>query len=461
MTAQLFTQSESFFDYDTRPFQSILALQMDPSSPQVVGLSTTTSPANPDKQIKERLAHLPEDLYDLRDESHLVRFCKALLGESGAGQLRKRNMVAQFQNAMDSTHFYDLDRFYGSIFGISRMTNELLWINDHTEVATPNEWDTMHNRDADFRDRIIRLASAINLGATYPGIKAAGEALTKVECEVFEVWSLLDSYGVGGAAGRDWDDVSALGTWDEIEASDPSPVRPTWDELADVLTIGRTGINNRAEVVVHPKKDYSRIATEDGEDEAARQRAEDMSAIIRVLSVLKPASVLLTVSPEGLALHRDAEITHLVADSNYWEITSRVTPRPDLMNPFEPGKSMYPRSLQQVLKGVLSGQTRVLPKPPWSTQQWAEWSYNPNVIAVKGYTFRSGRDDDMTHPGDGPLTDVRTDHLVTYRDGTRERFTADRGIMDPRRALAARYASEGILVSHPFSKPRFEATTHD
>jgi hypothetical protein len=459
MTAQIFTQNESFFDFDSRPFQSILTHQMNPSSPQVTGLSTATSPANPDKQIKQRLAHFPEDLYDLRDESHLVRFCKALLGDSGAGQLRKRNAVAQFQNSMNSTHFYDLDRFYGAIFGVSRMTSELLWINDHTNVATPNEWDTMHEQDAAFRDRINRLASAINLGATYPGIKAASEALVQVECEVFEVWSLLDSYGVGGI-GRDWDDIEAMGHWEDIEAQDPSPVAPTWDQVGDAVVLGRTGINNRSEVVVHPKKDYSRIVSEDGQDEADRQRSEDMSAIVRVLNVLKPANVLLTVSPDGLALHRDAEIIHLVADSDYWEITPKVTPRPDLVNPFDPSHPMYPLSLQQQLKGILAGQTRVLPKPPWSTQQWAEWSYNPSVVAVKSFTFRTGADDDMTHPGDGPITDTRSDQLVTYRDGTRERFSPDRAIMDPRRALAARYASEGILVSHPFSQARTEALTH-
>jgi hypothetical protein len=456
MTEAIFTQNEPFFDGTDRPFQDIMSTQIDPSTPQVTGLSSATGMAIPDKSVSDRLAHFPDNLYDLREDSHLVRLMKALLGESGAGQLRKRNTVVQFQNALQSTHFYDLDRFYGAIFGISRFANELLWINPHTDTATPNEWDQIENRDAAFRDRIYRLASAINLGATLPGIKAAAEAITQVECEIYEVWSLLDTFGTG-STGLTWNEVEALGTWDQIEQSNPSPNLPSWSQVEDIVTIGRTGINTRAEVVVHPKKDYIRIADEDGQDEADRQRAEDMSAIIRVLNVLKPASVLLTVNPDGVALHRDAPITNLVADSNYWEVSTRVAPRGDLITP--EGIEPYPLSLRQELEGLLASDRRSIPKPPWSVQQAAEWSYNPEVVAVKSYSF-DPNDDAKDEPGRGPITDTRTDQLVTYRDGTRERFTADRSIMDPRRALAARYASEGVLVSHPFSEPRMEAVPH-
>lgn len=461
MAIDLFQQSASFFDRDDQASSALLPLQIDPSTPQVTGLESATGVVLPDRAVKDRMAHFQSDLYDLRDESHLVRFMKALLGESGAGQLRKRNIVAQFQNAMQGSHFYDLDRFYGAIFGVLRTTHEVLWINPHTDVATPNEWDEIDNRDAAYRDRVFRLASAINLGASLPGIKAAAEALIESEVEVYEAWSLLDTYGGGDAGGGDplgrtWDDMEALGTYDAIEESNPSSLLPNWNELSMVAQIGRSG-NNRAEVIVAPKKDYTRIASEDGPDEADRQRAEDENALVRVLSVLKPAGVLVTVNGDGVALHRDAHITRLEADSNYWEVTTRVAPRPDLI---APEGSPYPKSLRQQLEGLLDSDRRVLPKPPWATQQAAEWSYNPEVVAVKSYTFRTGDDDDYENAGDGPITDTRTDHLITYTDGTRERFTADRAILDPRRALAARYAAEGMLVAHPYSGARQEVVTH-
>jgi hypothetical protein len=303
------------------------------------------------------------------------------------------------------------------------------------------------------------LASAINLGATYPGIKAAAEAVTQVECDVYEVWSLLDTYG-SGRVSRSWDEVENLDnsgsplhpTWDEIENLDPSPTQPSWNQVEDVTVVGRSGSANRSEVVVVPKKDYSKIEAEDGVEEAKRQRAEDESGLIRVLNRLKPASVLLTVDSDGIALHADATITNLTSDSNFWEITTRTAPRADLITP--QGVDAYPLSLRQQITGVLYNSKRVLPKPPWTVQDAALWSYAPSVVTVKSFAFATGDDDDMTSPGDGPVTDPRSDQTVMYLDGTRETFRASRAIMDPRRALAARYASEGILVAHPYAASR-------
>lgn len=449
MTVDMIQQSQGFFERAEQSASAILPLQTDPSLPEITGLSVATSMVLPDKALGTRLAHFPSDLYDLRETSHLRRFLATLIGDAGVGQLRKRNIFTQYQSALDSTHFYDLDRFYGAIFGLLRTTAELLPINPHTSTATASEWDEIDLRDATFRARIKKLASAINLGATYPGIKAAAEAITQAECEVYEVWSLLDTYG-SATMGKVWDDIEALGSYDDIEGISPSPSVPTWDDLLDQVTIGRTGVNNRSEVIVYPKKDYDRIAFEDGEREAAIQKAEDVAALVRVLSVLKPASVLITVDPDGLAMHRDATITNLVADSNYWEVTTRVTPRPGLqLSPANP----YPRSLQQQLLGLLTGERREIPKPPLSVQQAAEWSFNPEIVSVRSYTYDPKRGD-RSAPRTGPITDRRTDDLVTYTDGTRETFTADRGILDPRRALAARYAADGILIAHPFASDR-------
>lgn len=436
---------------------SLVTLQVASTAPQPSGTETVTGVAIPDKIIRDRLGHMPEDLYDLRDTSHLMRFMKALMGDSGVGQLRRRYLITIFQQVMSGTHFYDLDRFYGAIFGVSRNLNEILGIDpSRGDLATQNEWDQIQNADASFRDRIKALASAINMGATYPGIQNAAEALTQVDCDVYEAWDLLDVYGPAGPA-LTWDyyedlDASAsLPTWDDIEDLNEDPNRPSWQEMQAQVTIGRTGTNSRAEVIVVPKKNYDAIAAEEGQEEADRQRREDEHSIIRVLSVLKPASTLLTVDSDGIALHRDAQISWMEADSNFWNVATRVTPRPDLV---APEGVVYPLSLQQALSGILASDKREIPKPPWAIQQAAEWSYAPEVTSVRSYAFRTGPDDDMETGGDGPITDPRSDDQVTYSDGKREKFTADRAVLDPRRALAARYAAEGILISAPYSAPR-------
>jgi hypothetical protein len=431
-------------------FESLLVQQINPSVPAVVGLTSATSMVLPDKTVATRMSHFPSDLYDLRGTSHLTLFCKALLGESGVGQLRKRNNVAQFQGALHSTHFYDLDGFYGAIFGANRMTSERLWFDPQVGQATPQEWDEVETRDASYRDRIFRLASAINLGATLPGIQAASEAITQSAVDIYETHALIDTYGPIGVT-LDWTAVQAIGTWNQIEAQSPSPERPTWDEMEHSTIIGRSGIASRSEVVVIPRKDYRLIGIEKGESEARRERSEDELSLIRVLRVLKPANVLVTVDTEGIAVNVDATITGLSSDSNFWEITARTIPRTDLIT--TKGVDAYPLSPRQQTNDVPYASNRVLPKPPWTVQDSAEWSYASGVVSARGYTFPP-EDDDMTQPGDGPLTNDASDQTIIYKDGTRETFGPNRAIMDSRRALAARYASEGILVAHPYSARR-------
>lgn len=437
-------EAQSFFDPNGRPAGDLISLQVDQTTPTPTGLTAASGMALTNIAIRKRLAHFPDDLYDLRDSSHLFRFCSALLGDAGAGQLRRRYLTVQFQATMQGSHFYDLDRFYGAIFGATRTVEELLGIDPtstDTATATANEWDTMADADAAFRDRIFDLAAAINLGATYEGVKAATEALVRTEVDVYEVWELLDTYGPGGP-GRTWGDVEALGTWDDVEAIGD------WDVVQATVIIGRTGTNSRAEVVVVPKKNYDQIVAEDGPEEAARQRLEDEHSIIRVLNKTKPASVLLTVDTEGVALHREAQIASLTADSNFWYVASQTVPNPTL---FLPNGTAYPLSVQQAIEGILSSDKHEIPKPPWSIQQAARWSYAPSVVSVNAYSIL---DNGVIQDHSENINTAPDYDTVTYHDGSREKFTPDRGILDPRRALAARYASEGILISGVYSVTR-------
>lgn len=449
-TGDVLHEAASFFDFGGGSDDALVSLQVEATAPSVTGLETATGMLLGDIPISQRLAHFPDDLYDMRETSHLVRFLTALLGDAGAGSLRKQSQVSLFRSVMRGTHFYDLDRFYGSIFGISRKVGEILGIDPTTDPATSNEWDQIAVADSSFRDRISHLASAINMGGTYPGIKAAAEAITQVECDIYEVWDLLDTYGPGGA-GRSWDDIEAIGTpgpsdptWDAVEALDSSVFHLTWQELEASVILGRTGTNSRAEVIVVPKKNYDAIVTDQGEAEAQRVRLEDEHSLIRVLNVLKPASTLLTVNTEGIAVHIDTPMADLQADSNYWAVITRVAPNPALL---APDGLPYPLSLQQTLNGLLQSDLRQIPKPPWSEQQAARWSHAPEVVSAQAYAFdNAGRDE----PGNGDIIDSTDSSVITYMDGTRETFGPDRGPLDPRRALAARYAAQGILISAPY-----------
>lgn len=446
------SQNESFFDTNDRPWDSLLALQVDPSAPQVSGSETGTGMVLPDRTVLSRMRHFPENLYDLRDTSHLMRFCQALMGESGTGGLRKRNIVTQFQATLHGTNFYDLDRFYGAIFGIYRFANEVLRLNPYTDTATAVEWDQVEDADASFRDRIFRLAAAINLGGTYPGIKAAAEALTLVECEVYESWSLIDLYG-SGDIGNTWDDIEgSFSSWDDIEDSVAGDLKPTWSDLSAEISVGRSGTNTRSEVTIWPKKDYQTLSSQEGDAEAERQRAQDEEALVRVLSVLKPAGVLLTVDNSGVSPHDEVPIAHMWSPSSYWEVAQIVTPAPD------EDSQVYPITQDQILSGLGVHSPREIPKPPWVTSQRAEWTYNSDVVTSQSYAVAPT--DDQVLPGDGPVVETNVNHAVAREDGTLNIFSARRGILDSRRAHAARLGKEGALRVHPYAGDRVEAVPH-
>src|SRR5690606_25699217 len=91
----LVVQSPSTSDQQATVATSLLQLQTVTSSPLAVELPTATGMVLPDVATYDRLAHFPEDLYDLRPTSHLMRLMKALLGEGGVGQLRKRYLLCQ------------------------------------------------------------------------------------------------------------------------------------------------------------------------------------------------------------------------------------------------------------------------------------------------------------------------------------------------------------------------------
>jgi hypothetical protein len=320
----LIHQSSTIFDWPDTPTTSILELQTSPTQPLPSDLSTGTGLLAPDVPTATRLAHFPSDLYDLSDSSHLTRLLKAMLGDSGAGQLRKRQLVARLQTLLNSTHFYDLDAFYGSLFGVNRGVTGSLPINPYTDVATADGWDEISTIDAQFREKLLALARAITMGGTPLGLQAMAEALTGVDCDVYEVWALLDAQGASGT-GRTWSAVeSAYPSWDSIEGV-------SYNDISGTQAFGNMGTDCRNEIVIRPKKVY------DNTPEGQRERADDIRGILRVLEVLKPASALLSVDTNGVGVHAEATPGSITADSNYWEISARTVPKPEV-------KKFYNRS---------------------------------------------------------------------------------------------------------------------
>lgn len=426
-------QAPSIFDKGSALSGTLLQLQAITTNPLIGELSTATGMVLPDRASYDRLAHFPEDLYDLRPESHLVRFVKALLGDAGVGQLRRRYLLAQLEQSLDSTHFYDLDKFYGALFGARRGVLGVLPVNPYSDVATPDGWDEISRQDAIFRERIIKLARAITLGGTPMGMQALAEALTGVECDIYEVWSILDTMGNPGASRTYAQVAAAYASYGAMKTS-------TWFQVEGAVRVGNLAINARNEFIVRPKRVYDTSVPEH-----AVQRAEDIWGIQRVVEVLKPAFTLASIDDRGLAIHTRVPIASVAADSEFWEINTKVIPLPALEKTYYIAFTAYDK------KGKPQKIERDLPRPPFSTSQGHQWSYSNEVSSAASFTRQSF----STRERIGPNYDI-----VKYYDGKSISYRPEYAVIDPRQAQAAQSVGHAAVSSNPYSGPRKVVATH-
>ncbi|MGW9067892.1 DUF7297 family protein [Streptomyces yangpuensis] len=418
----------------------LMPLQADITVPQATSLASGTGMLVADVTIAEQLRHFPEEVYDLRPTSHLVRLMQAVLGESGVGQLRKRLLLAQLQSlSAAGARFFDLDRLYGALFGATRTDAEQLSINPmETATATASEWESIEAADASFRDRMTALARAIAQGATLPGLKAAAEAVSGAEVDVFESWALIEAASDPDEAGHDWEWMEGA-NWGEYEGE-------IWGVLEGVPYFGRSGTLSRSELLVRVNRDYPATAA------GRAQRASDEHALVRVLARLKPAHMLLTVDTQGVSALHPRSISAVYGDSEHWEIVTRVTPGGVPL-----GDSPYPLSPQQEADGLDPGSSRVLPTPPLTTRVGDEWSYGSQVPTCRAYSFYPETDVDFAQPGPVPehaYDQPLLDQVIVWRDGSSTTYGSALGAMDPLRLQAARASADGVLVANPYSGDR-------
>jgi hypothetical protein len=439
MTEPIVHQSNTIFDFPDTPVTSLLQLQTVPSQPLPADLSTITSALSPDVPIQSRLTHFPDDLYDLTSNSHLTRFLKALLGDSGVGQLRKRQLVARLQTLLNSTHFYDLDAFYGALFGANRGITGALPINPYTDVATPDGWDEINTIDASFREKLLALARAITMGGTPLGLQAMAEALTGVDCDVYEVYTLMDAQGSSGS-GTPWNTIeSTYPTWGNVE-------NHSYNDIEGHQVFGNMGLDARNEVVIRPKKVY------DNTPDSQRQRADDVRGILRVLEVLKPAAALLSVDSSGVGVHAEATYGSISSPSNYWEVSARVIPKDELKSWYKQVFQAYDHRANP--QGIDSAQ----PQPPFTNIQGQQWSQVSQVVSVKAESTFNVLTKATSFDTAKKLSTVEYD-IVHFPDGKTQTYLPSYAVLDPRQAAAARTASDGVMIAAPYSGTRVSAPT--
>lgn len=386
----------------------ILKIQTAEGAPRPTGIDRGTDLILPPERIADRVRHFVEEVYNTSPESHIVRFMKVLLGDAGAGQLRKRLTVVRLQQALQGTHFFDLDRFYGALFGLRRHSFEKYVVNPYVDTATIAQWQDIAAKDGSYRSRVEQFARAITYGPTPTGIELAAEAVLAVDCDVYESFLQADSgyrtyaelesdYGVGTGGYADMQGVS----YADLEG-DPLP-------RLDAL---------RREFTVQPKRPIT---------------LEEAYNLGRVLDRIKPADSRFTVDADGLDLHMAVPLRGLHSDSSYWEIVPHVSARP--ITTLDP----YLNS---------SGEPVEQPRPPFSGYQGEAWSYNGVVAGATAYSLDE----------DGIQTLLPVQRVV-FPDGSFMNYETGYAVMPQRYVQAGRAVSDAIMVTHPYSTPRAAAST--
>lgn len=216
-------------------------LQQATAIPASTSIVPVTNPITPIQRVIDQLQNFPDADFNLTQDSLLVRFMQVLMGETGAGQLRKALIASRVATTLEGSHFFALDAFWGALFGMRRLSFENIDIDPATFTNTKEGWRQVRQADASYRSRIRQLAIAIGYGDSPLGMKLAAEALLSVPCDIYEsyvesdlerkgrTWSeIMATYATWGAIngtswlvlqGRQWDEVNEINLLTENQAS--------------------------------------------------------------------------------------------------------------------------------------------------------------------------------------------------------------------------------------------------
>ena len=235
------------------------------------------------RSFNTKLSNFAEETYTLGENTHLYKLMHVLLEDAGVGSLRKLQTLAQMTATIDGVRFSDLDLIFGEIFNFARFPEEMYHFDPWSQPLTTDEWDEVHRKDAQYRERIKMFMQSLMRGGTNEGIAMAAEAASGYPCQVLELWRASADLGLPGTAGRV-----------------PKPAG--------------AALSNPKEFIIVPELSGTTAIP------PARQRA-----ILQVVNRLKPANTVASMNSTGLEFHSIVTIQEALSDSEYFEIRKYVT----------------------------------------------------------------------------------------------------------------------------------------
>lgn len=378
----------------------LLAMQAPSGVPRSQIFETVTDPLIPSSQTSEMLAHFFDGVYDKSPESHLSRLLKVLLGDSGAGQLRKRYTYAHLSQFILTTNYYDLDRLYASVFGLGRFLRERFDIDPYLDAATDAEWEAIDAADASYRNRVAAFSRAIPWAGTPNGMVMAASAVLGDECRVYENYDFIDTGGYGAIdpSINTWGDLEAH-TWGYFDGR-------TWGSMEGGASF-QGKANSRTEFIVRPLRTIT---------------DEEQYHLTKVLTRLKPAKALMSIDSRPAALYTSIPVHRAVASSTYWHIQSKVQVNPKYA-------SAYSR--------VDEHQPVEQPRYAFSAYQGEAWTYNSDVAKVTSYAVDANGN---------VVQDQNFDRVITP-NGSVVDYKPQQALQSADDIMRGRVVSDGVMTA--------------
>lgn len=393
----------------------IIAQRGSDTAPALSGFDEITNPLHPGQRLSSRFAHFSEGVYDISPETHLAKLLKVLLGDVGVGQLHKRMLLVRLQQILGGTHFFDLDSFYGSLFGVNRRAAEQLLLDPFRQSVTQASWDQLRVRDGSYRSRAEQFARSIGNGATVAGLEQAAEAMLNVDCEIREGWTIED------VANRTYANVEALGTYGTIEGTQ------SWLTLEQGGTARPLTGRTRHLITVIPKRDIT---------------PEERFDVTRVLERLKPAGSIIEVIASPPQVFKPVDIQVLAADSVHWEVRTQIA------NTVIEGQYLYGSTADGYIES---------PTTPWANYQGEAFTLLALSPATVALTIPDGnlRMDNQFSPS---AQDLQPESF-RLPSGDSVTFLSRYAMRSPQNLYGGRLLSDGVLSANPYSGTRDQAST--
>jgi hypothetical protein len=348
-------------------------------------------------QTDQRFRHFPPETYNLSPHSNLVRFVRTLLGDAGAGQLRKRLVLSRLGQALSSSYFYDLDSFYGALFGMTRDPDEQLPMDPYTDTASNSDWRDAAQLDASYRQRLFQFGRAIAYGPTPVGMRLIAEAILSVTCDIYE------SFVYAANTAMTYLQLQSY-TYSGLEAFTYAQLEGYTGNVPNAL--------QQKQFIISPHRPVTQA---------------EMYNVLQVIEQLKPADAIAQVIAQGPQVYTPVSVAGAWADSNYWEI--------------EPAVTVTSTGAAAPYGTATPGTVLAPTVPPFNSYQGEQWFYNKDISGALSY---------LQDFSQNVLASTDTQRIV-WLDGTYTDYLPTNAPLPWWMALLGRYSQDGVMAINALS----------